>query len=114
MPWLMAAQIVPELPHCVDCFLMDFFAGLKPRAINLYLLLGRHFQQRFGHRTPAGIFDADEKDVHFGECCSDRFYKRLALTIRRESNNQPVRTPVGGASQRAERKKSQAPCVCKA
>ena len=89
----MAAQIVPELPHCVDCFLMDFFAGLKARAINLYLLLGRHFQQRFGHRTPAGIFDADEKDVHFGDCCLNRFYKRFALLVRTAANDRSVRMP---------------------
>ena len=71
VPGLVTAQIAADLAHGFRRLLVDFLTGLDAGTANLYAALGQHFQQRFCHRAAAGVPDADEKDLHFGESASD-------------------------------------------
>ena len=60
VPALMTAQVAADLAHGLHSLLVDFLAGLNARAANLDPVLGRHFQQRFCHRTAARVLNANE------------------------------------------------------
>jgi hypothetical protein len=40
-------------------------------------------QQPFGYRTPAGVFNADEKDLHVSERRWNKFYKFRSTSSKR-------------------------------